>query len=312
MSERPTERPNERTVYLNGEFMPESRALIPYRDRGFYFGDGCFDITRSFNHRLFFLEEHVSRLYRSLNYLRIDIGLSPEEMSRITEEVFERNKSLLGRNEDYWVGQRISRGPFEVAGETPERQGATVVVECLPLPLKSRAHMFRDGARAITPSIRRTPPEVLSPRVKTLNYLNLIVADHEVHARDPDAWAVLLDINGNLCEGLGSNVFVVRDGVLMTPSERYVLPGVSRQKAMDFAREAGVPVRECDIDLYDAYAADEAFITSTSLCVCPLGEINGVRIGDGTPFGPVTQAIVDAYAAHVDCDFVGQYLAHLD
>jgi branched-chain amino acid aminotransferase len=172
--------------------------------------------------------------------------------------------------------------------------------------------MFRDGARAVTPSIRRTPPEVLSPRVKTLNYLNLIVADHEVHARDPDAWAILLDINGNLCEGLGSNVFVVRDGVLMTPSERYVLPGVSRQKAMDFAREAGVPVKECDIDLYDAYAADEAFITSTSLCVCPLGEINGVRIGDGTPFGPVTQAIVDAYAAHVDCDFVGQYLAHLD
>ncbi len=111
-----SERPNERTVYLNGEFMPESRALIPYRDRGFYFGDGCFDITRSFNGRLFFLEEHVARLYRSLNYLRIDIGLSPEEMSRITEEVFERNKTLLGRNEDYWVGQRISRGPFEVAG----------------------------------------------------------------------------------------------------------------------------------------------------------------------------------------------------
>jgi branched-chain amino acid aminotransferase len=308
-------RPNERTVYLNGEFMPESRALIPYRDRGFYFGDGCFDITRSFNHKLFFLAEHVARLYRSLKYLRIDPELSPEEMSRITEEVFERNRSLLGPNEDYWVGQRITRGAIEVAGETPERTGATVVVECMPLPLKARAHMFRDGARAITPSIRRTPPEVLSPRVKTLNYLNLIVADQEVHARDPDAWAILLDVDGNLCEGLGSNVFVVKDGVLMTPSERTVLPGVSRQKAMDFARAAGVPVKECDIDLYDAYAADEAFITSTSLCVCPLGEINGVRIGPnrgGTPFGPVTRTIVDAYAAHVGCDFVGQYLAHLD
>jgi len=307
-----SERPNERTVYLNGEFMPESRALIPYRDRGFYFGDGCFDITRSFNGRLFFLEEHVERLYRSLNYLRIDIGISHEDMTRITEEVFERNKSLLGPNEDYWVGQRISRGAFEVAGEEPERPGATVIVECLPLPLKSRAPMFRDGARAVTPSIRRTPPEVLSPRVKTLNYLNLIVADHEVHARDPDAWAILLDVNGNICEGLGSNIFVVRDGVLMTPLERYVLPGVSRQKAMDFARAAGVPVKECDIDLYDAYAADEAFITSTSLCVCPLAEINGVRIGDGRPFGPVTQAIVDAYAAHVGFDFVAQYLAHLE
>jgi len=310
-----SERPNERVVYLNGEFMPESRAVIPYRDRGFYFGDGCFDITRSFNRTLFFLEEHVTRLYKSLKYLRIDPGLSPEDMSRITEEVFERNKHLLGPNEDYWVGQRISRGPFVIAGEKPERTGATVVIECMPLPLKSRAPMFRDGARAITPSIRRTPPEVLSPRVKTLNYLNLIVADQEVHARDPNAWAILLDVNGNLCEGLGSNIFVVKDGVLLTPAERYVLPGVSRQKAMDFARAGGVPVEERDIDLYDAYAADEAFITSTSLCVCPIAEINGVRIGandHGTPFGPVTRTIVDAYAAHVGCDFVAQYLAHLD
>ncbi len=310
-----SERPNERTVYLNGEFMPESRALIPYRDRGFYFGDGCFDITRSFNHELYFLEEHVTRLYRSLNYLRIDIGMRPEEMSRVTEEVFARNRHLLGPDEDYWVGQRISRGIFEVEGDNWDRSGPTVVVECMPLPLKSRAHMYRDGAKGVTPSVRRTPPEVLSPRVKSLNYLNLIVADQEVHARDPDAWAILLDVNGNLCEGLGSNIFVVKDGVLRTPSERYVLPGVSRQKAIDFARAAGIPVEETDIDLFDAYSADEAFITSTSLCVCPLAEMNGVRIGPGdrgTPFGPVTRTIVDAYARHVDCDFVAQYLAHLD
>jgi branched-chain amino acid aminotransferase len=307
-----SERPNERSVYLNGEFMPESRALIPYRDRGFYFGDGCFDITRSFNHKLFFLEEHVSRLYRSLGFLRIDPGLAPEEMSRVTEEVFERNRHLLGPDEDYCVGQRISRGPFEVEGDNWEHRGATVVVECIPLPLKARAGMFRDGARAVTPPVRRTPPESLSPRVKSLNYLNLIVADQEVHARDPEAWAVLLDINGNLCEGLGSNIFVVKDGVLLTPSERYVLPGVSRQKAMEFAAAAGIPVKETDIDLYDAYSAQEAFITSTSLCVCPVTEINGAKIGDGKPFGPVTRTIVDAYAAHVGCDFVAQYLKHLE
>ncbi len=307
-----SERPNERTVYLNGEFMPESRALIPYRDRGFYFGDGCFDITRSFNHKLFFLEEHVTRLYRSLAYLRIDTGLAPDEMSRVTVEVFERNRHLLGPDEDYWVGQRISRGPFEVEGDNWEHRGATVVVECIPLPLKARARMFRDGARAVTPSVRRTPPDSLSPRVKSLNYLNLIVADQEVHARDPEAWAILLDVNGNLCEGLGSNIFVVKDGVVMTPSERYVLPGVSRQKAMDFAAAAGIPVKETDIDLYDAYSAQEAFITSTSLCVCPMTEINGVKIGDGKPFGPATKAIVDAYTAHVGCDFVAQYLKHLE
>jgi branched-chain amino acid aminotransferase len=254
----------------------------------------------------------VERLYRSLKYLRIDTGLSPEEMTGVTEEVFERNRHLLAPDQDYWVGQRISRGLFRVEGDHWDREnGATVVVECMPLPLKARAAQYRDGARVVTPSVRRTPPEVLSPRVKTLNYLNLIVADHEVHAQDPEAWAVLLDINGNLCEGLGSNIFVVRDGTLMTPSERYVLPGVSRQKAMDFAREQGIPVEEGDIDLYDAYNADEAFITSTSLCVCPVTEINGAKVGDGRPFGPVTRKITDAYAAHVGCDFVAQYLKHL-
>lgn len=307
-----TQRANERIVYFNGEFIPESRALIHYRDRGFYFGDGCFDITRSFHHRLFFVAEHVTRLYRSLKYLRIDPALSPDEMIRVTEEVFERNHHLLGPDEDYWVGQRISRGRFQVEGDPADGVRPTVIVECIPMPFKARAKMFRDGARVVTPSVRRTPPEALSPRVKSLNYLNLIMADLEVHAADPDAWAVLLDTNGNLCEGLGSNIFVVRDGVVMTPSDRFVLPGVSREKAMGFARAAGIPVEQGEFDLYDAYSADEAFLTSTSLCVCPVTEINGSKIGDGKPFGPVTRKIVDAYAAHVDCDFVGQYLKHLE
>ena len=184
-----SDRPNQRIAYYNGDYLPEDEVRIPFRDRGFLFGDGCFDITRSFNHRLFFVEEHMRRLYRSLRYLRIDPGLTPDEMTGITEEVFARNRHLLGPDEDYWVGQRISRGPFEIAGEAPERRGATVVVECMPLPLKARAHMFRDGARAVTPSIRRTPPEVLSPRVKTLNYLNLIVADQDL---GPGGWLDLL------------------------------------------------------------------------------------------------------------------------
>ena len=303
---------NERVVYFNGEIVPESQALIPYRDRGFYFGDGCFDITRSFDGRLFFLEEHVERLYRSLAYLRIDTGIAPDRMLEITRDVFARNRHLLGPNQDYWVGQRISRGVLRVEGDNWPNEGPTVIVECVPLPLKERAGLYRDGIHAVTPSVRRTPPEALSPRVKSLNYLNLVMADLEVHAQNPDAWALLLDVNGNLCEGLGSNIFVVKDGVLKTPSERYVLPGVSRQKAMEFARARGVPVEEGDIDLYDAYIADEAFITSTSLCVCPVTKINGQQIGDGRVFGPITQAIIDDYAAHVGCDFVAQYLAHLD
>src|SRR5262245_62202410 len=113
--------------------------------------------------------------------------------------------------------------------------------------------LFRDGIDNITPSLRRTPPDSLSPRAKMHQYLNLVLADREVKAQSPDAWAVLLDVNGNLAEGQGSNIFLVRDGGLLTPRERYVLPGVSRRAVIDLAREHDIPVLETDIDLYDAY-----------------------------------------------------------
>jgi hypothetical protein len=109
----------------------------------------------------------------------------------------------------------------------------TVIVECQPLPLKARATLYRDGVDVYVPSVRRAAPDVISPRAKTHNYLNLIMGDLEARAHDPKAWAVLLDANGNLAEGIGSNIFLVRDGMLMTPQDRFVLPGVSRATVMN-------------------------------------------------------------------------------
>ncbi|MDF1586630.1 aminotransferase class IV [Marinimicrococcus flavescens] len=305
-------RSNERIAYFNGRFVPESEVLVPFRDRSFIYGDGAFDLTRTFGHRLFKLREHVDRLYRSLRYLRIDPGMGPEEMCRITEEVFERNRHLLGADDDYWVGQRISRGVKQIEGDNWDHYGTTVICECMPLPFKERAAYYRDGIRVVVPSVRRTPPQSLTPRAKTHNYLNLLVAEHEVHSQDPGAWAVLLDTDGNLSEGLGSNIFVVRDGVILTPHERMVLPGVSRQTAIDLAREQGLEVREADIDLYDAYNAEEIFITSTSFCICPVVTMNGVHIGEeGQVYGPITKKLIDAYVRFVDHDFVAQYLRRL-
>jgi branched-chain amino acid aminotransferase len=163
----------------------------------------------------------------------------------------------------------------------------------------------------VIPSVRRVPPDSLTPRAKTHNYLNLITADLEVHAQNPDAWAVLLDVNGNLCEGLGSNIFVVREGRVLTPRERFVLPGVSRETVIELAAEIDVPLVEADIDLYDAYTADEAFITSTSFCICPVRSVNGNTVGDGGVPGPVTKRLTDAYVRLVGHDFVAQYLRHL-
>jgi branched-chain amino acid aminotransferase len=302
---------NERIAYFNGEFLPESQVLVPFRDRSWIFGDGAFDMTRTFHGRVFKIKEHVERLYRSLKYLRIDPGLSPAQMIEISEEISERNRHLLGSDEDHWVGQRISRGVNRVEGDNWDHYGPTVIVECAPLPLKARARLFRDGIDVTVPSVRRVPPDSLTPRAKTHNYLNLVMADLEAHARDPESWAVLLDHQGNLCEGLGSNVFVVRDGGLLTPHERFVLPGVSRASVIEIAGELGVPCREADIDLYDAYNADELFLTSTSLCICPVRSVNGNPIGDGSVPGPVTRRLTDAYVQLVDCDFVAQYLRQL-
>jgi branched-chain amino acid aminotransferase len=192
------------------------------------------------------------------------------------------------------------------------QDGATVIVECVPLPLRQRARLFRDGIRVLVPSVRRTPPEALSPRTKTHNYLNVIAGDLEVKARDPEAWAILLDQHGNLCEGTGSNVFLVRGGTVYTPREQFVLAGISRETVMELAREIGVAVVEKDLDLFDAYTAEEAFLTSTSLCICPVQSINDVKIGGGRLPGPVTQQLTDAYRRFVDHDFVAQYLKRLD
>ena len=184
-------RGNERVAWFNGEFMPESEVRIPFRDSSWVYGDGCFDMTRTFGHRLFKVKEHVDRLSRSLKYLRIDPGFGPERMCQLTEELFERNRHLLGPDDDFWVGQRLSRGVKEVEGDNIDHHGPNIVLECNPLPLKQRAKLFKAGIKIMVPSHRRVPPDSLSPRAKTHNYLNLIVANHEVQSIDPEAWATL-------------------------------------------------------------------------------------------------------------------------
>ncbi|HZX87920.1 MAG TPA: aminotransferase class IV, partial [Reyranella sp.] len=193
-----------------------------------------------------------------------------------------------------------------------DHTGPNVVIEVLPLPLKARAPMFRDGAEVITTTVRRTAPSMLSPRAKTHNYLNMIVAEKPVKALNPNAWAMLLDEHGNLAEGLGSNIFIVREGELFTPSERYVLPGVSRQMTIDMAKGLGIKCTAGDIDLFDAANAEEMFLTSTSLCILPVRSFNGGPVADGKTPGPITRKLIEAYSKDVGCDFVGQYLKFLN
>jgi len=301
----------ERVAYFNGKIVPESQVLISFRDRSFKYGDGVFDMTRTFGGRIFRLQEHIDRLYASLKYAGIDPGLSPAEMIGLTEQVVERNLPLLGSNEDMWVGQRVSRGVDAVDGLFWEHSGPTVIIECTPLPFKARANLYRDGIEVMFPSNRRIPPESLSANVKSHNYLNMIIGDNEVRQYNAKAWALLLDTRGFMAEGMGSNVFLVKKGKLYTPKLQYVLAGVSRQTVVDLAEQLGLALVEEDLAPYDAYNADEAFLTSTSLCICPVVSFNGKAVADGKVPGPITQKLMDAYSDMVDCDFVGQYLQYV-
>ena len=290
-------------MYVNGRIVPESEARVSIHDRGFVQGDAVFDTTRTFGHKIFRLDEHLDRLFDSLRYTRIDPGMGRDKLAELTMQVLEANLPLLDPEDDYWVTQRITRGaPNPDGGFDP-----TVIVDCLPLPFLQRSRFYRDGLPVRTPSVRRTPPESMSPRAKTHNYLNLVMGDLEVKAADPQALSILLDLDGNLCEGLGSNIFTVRDGELATPRDRFVLAGISRSVTFELAESLNLPVHQMDIDLYDAYAADEVFITSTSWCICPISTINGSVVGSGRIPGPVTQQLQDAYSELVGIDIVRQY-----
>ena len=294
----------EPVVFLNGELLAESRAGIPIRDRGFIYGDAVFDAARTFNGVPFRLGEHVRRLYDSLRYVRIDPGMGMAEMEEWSRRVVEHNYPLMPAGQDLWVMQRVTRGA-EGGG------GATVLIETHAIPFAARAALYRDGARVITPSVPRVPPRFMSPRAKTHNYLNLVLGDLEAQGTDPGSWAVLLDEAGNLTEGRGSNIFLVKDGVVATPRGQYVLEGVTRRVVLDLAAGLGLEAAEGDLDLFDAYTADEAFLTSTSLCICPVAAVNGAAVGDGGAPGPVTRRLMRGFSDLAGMDFEAQYLAHL-
>ena len=300
----------EPIVFFNGELKPESQVGISIRDRGYLYGDAVFDAARTFNGTPFRLAEHVHRLYDSLRYLRIDPMMDPREMEDWSRQVVKHNYELLPPGQDMWVMQRISRGVEPI--HPGDEMRATVLIETHPIPFARRASLYRDGANIITPSVPRVPPRFISPRAKTHNYLNLILGDLEAQASDPDAWAVLLDESGNLTEGRGSNIFLVKDGTVATPNGQYVLEGITRGVTMDLATGLNMPVQERDLDLYDAYTADEAFLTSTSLCICPISSFNGTPVAGGKAPGVITRRLMDAFSDLAGMDFEGQYLAHLE
>lgn len=298
---------SDRIAYLNGEFLPEGDAKVSIRDAGVVYGDGVFDTARTFDGKLFRMKEHVDRLFESLAYVRINPGMTKQEMLEATDRLVAENNKVLRKGEDWWVTIRVTSGQQSFDGEVPANTGATVMIDSVPLPLRARANYFRDGIKAVVPGRRRVAPDALSPNAKTNNYMNVMLAQREVAATSPGAWALMLDPNGDMAEGPGSNFFIVKNGVVHTPTKEFVLAGVSRAVVIELCAKLGIECREETVPLHAAMVADEAFFTSTSLCACPVSHLNGAAYPSAVP-GPVTKRIMAGFADLVGYDYVGQYL----
>lgn len=305
----------ERVVYLNGEIVPESQARVSIFDRGFRWGDGIYEVERTFNGQIFMLKEHIDRMYGSLRYTHIDPGLTKEEMTQAILQVVEANRHLLGPNDDYFAYQVISRGVSDPARRmgVDSRGGgghATVAISCEPLAFQSYAKFYITGARAITPATRRTPPQCLSPKGKISNKMNHIICMYESHAIDPESFALMLDLDGNVTESHGANFLFVSGGVIKVPNRRNVLPGTTMQALLDLATNIGIPIEENDYTPFDVYQGEEAFLTTGSFTLLPIVSLNGVPIGKGVP-GPVAHRLISSFSDLVGLDIVEQALSHI-
>jgi branched-chain amino acid aminotransferase len=291
----------ERIAYFNGDYIPESEVRISMYDRGFLYGDGAYDIARTFRHRPFRLAEHVDRLFRSLKYIGLDIGLTAQQVFDITLEVFERNRKLLDPEDDFLLIQRISRG---VGGFVPEGS-PTMIIHCAPIPFDRFVSHYQEGIHLALVSTRRTPPQCLDPRAKLHNKLNHIQAEKEARAVDPQAFALMLDLDGYVAEGPSYNVLMVRERTLLSPRDQNILEGVTRDALMELAPKIGLDVLETNLTPYDLYTADELLIVSTSYTLFPVATFNGRRLAGELP-GPVTRQILKAWADLTGVDIIDQ------
>ena len=292
----------ELIAYFNGEWIPMEDCKLSMDDRGFRVGDAVFEVDRTFNGTIFDMEGHMDRLFRSLKYTRIDPGLTREEMTQITLESLDRNKDLIPSGGDMNVRQVITRGR---GSSVNDGSPATVFVAAYPMNFSRYASLYDGGCHVVFARTRSYHPDSLDPKVKHVSRMNFVLAELEASDVDPDAWPVLLDLDGNISEGTGFNFWIVTDGALRTAGDRTLLQGVSRKAILELAETLGIPVILDDIQLYDAYTADEAFVSGTSHCLLPVSKLDNRPI-DGEVPGPIVKQLLAAWSEKVGVDIIGQ------
>ncbi len=294
----------ERRVSLDGRLVPESQATISIFDVGRLYGAAFYESIRTFRHELFKPEAHYERLRRSLAYAGLSLDFRRVEQA--VQQVLEANAGLSAPEDDLWICVEVTPGtgfPMPLAGKPDTRP--TVIAWSSLLPHAEYARCYSEGKAAVTSLYRSIPPQCFEQRCKNRSRLPHFLSKLDARRLDPQAFALMLDVEGFVTEGTGANIFFVLDGVLNTPTTRNILVGVSRQYVIELADRLGIQVREADLTLYEAYNAEEAFWTTTSYCVLPISRIDGRRIGSAWP-GPMASRLLELWSKEVGVDIVGQ------
>ncbi|MBP7069877.1 MAG: branched-chain-amino-acid transaminase [Methanothrix sp.] len=276
-----------RLIYLNGKFVPEEQAMVSVFDHGFLYGDGVFEGIRAYDGRVFRLEDHVRRLFDSAQAIMLKIPISQEEMGQAILETLRKNNLR-----DAYIRPIVSRGYGDLGldpNKCPQPSVIIIAVEWGAM----YGDLYEIGLTAVSVSVRRNSPDSLPPNIKSLNYLNNILAKIEANIKGGNE-AIILDSRGLVSEGSGDNIFVIKNGEISTPYTINNLKGITRDAVMELAEIRGNPIKEKELGLFDLYTADEVFVTGTAAEVAPVTKIDGRTIGDGKP-GPITKELIAAF-----------------
>ena len=285
----------ELLVYINGEYYPKSQAKISVYDHGLLYGDGVFEGIRAYKGVVFKLKEHIDRLYRSAHVMMLNIPMTKDEMIKAVIETLKRNNLR-----DAYIRLVVTRGIGDLGLDPRKCQKPTVIIITDDIIKLHKTEVKEKGVTAVLTWVRRDMVDATSHEIKSLNYLNSILAKIEANNAGADE-AICLDKRGFVCEGAAENIFIVKDGKLITPpTVTGALPGITRTRVIQLAKDLGYEVYERDITPTELFTADEVFFTGTAAEIVPVIEINGRKIGDGLP-GPVTKHLMREFEKIV-CD----------
>ncbi|MHC2069543.1 branched-chain-amino-acid transaminase [Bremerella sp. T1] len=278
-------------VYINGKFFAPNEAMISVFDHGLLYGDGVFEGLRIYNGKIFRLEQHIRRLYDSAKAICLKIPMSVEEMTTACLETVKQSEFTDG-----YIRLVITRGAGTL-GLGPERTHDPQVIIIVDKIKLYPQEFYDNGLAIITAATIRNHPAALSPRIKSLNYLNNIMA--KIEASNAGCLeALMLNHKGEVSECTADNIFIVRDGNLLTPpTDAGILEGVTREVVLELAKAAGIPTFEKTLTRHDVYVADECFMTGTAAEVIGVVKVDDREIGDGKP-GPITKKLKQLFVEH--------------